>query len=114
MKKKVIPIIIAGLLFVGAAIIFEYKTQDTIKITVTDKTSVVKSEETDNGYKTYTVYRIYSEQEVFELKDQLAFLKFNSSDIYAKIQIGQTYTFKVSGIRIPYLSIYRNIIEVHD
>lgn len=49
--------------------------------------------------------------EVIENTDALFFLKFNSSDIYANLQAGQTAKFKVVGWRIPFMSWYRNIIS---
>lgn len=78
-------------------------------ITVTDKERVNKEEESK--------YLIFGEDEngniyVFENTDSLLRLKFNSSDIYAKIKEGETYTFTVIGLRIPIFSEYENIIEV--
>jgi hypothetical protein len=64
-------------------------------------------------------YLIFCELEngevrVFENTDQLVYGKFNSSDVYAKIKVGSTYNFKVSGVRIPYLSWYENIIGYEE
>lgn len=61
-----------------------------------------------NGSK----YLIYTKEgEVFENTDNLLFGKFNSSDLYNKLNEGQTYTCKVNGFRIPLMSSYRNILS---
>jgi hypothetical protein len=39
-------------------------------------------------------------------------IKFNSSDLYKDLQIDSTYSVRVVGKRIPFLSMYRNIIEI--
>jgi hypothetical protein len=39
-------------------------------------------------------------------------MKFNSSDIYNQLEKGKKYRIKVYGFRIPFLSWYKNIIEV--
>ncbi len=49
---------------------------------------------------------------VFENTDEWLRGKFNSSDFYAQIKEGETYTFTVVGVRIPFLSLYQNIIEI--
>jgi hypothetical protein len=57
-------------------------------------------------------YLIYTDNGVYEISDQLFMLKFNSSDIYSSISIGDTITIKVSGARVHVMSTYPNIISV--
>ena len=62
-------------------------------------------------------YLIFTEDEnnnirVFQNTDVWYAGKFNSSDLYAKIKVGETYTFGVIGYRIPWLSMYENIVSV--
>ena len=74
---------------------------------------------TEKGIKNYdkdSVYLIYTkthdgEVEVLCIEDTLVHGRWNSSDLYAQIQVGKTYRFTVCGSRIPFLSMYPNILE---
>jgi hypothetical protein len=75
---------------------------------VTDKG--IKNQDKDSKYLIYT--KVNNEDiEVFEIEDSFVQSRWNSSDIYAQIEIGKTYTFKVVGIRDYFWSLYPNIIE---
>ncbi|MNC80987.1 hypothetical protein D3C75_1339710 [compost metagenome] len=50
----------------------------------------------------------------FENTDSLWETKFNSSDIYAELEVGKTYKFEVYGFRIAFWSKYENIVEVQE
>lgn len=78
----------------------------TITATVTDK--AVKNYD-DNGR--YLIYTKDSDGTilVMEIEDNIFVGQFNSSDIYAKIETGKTYTFDVGGSRVPFFSWYPNI-----
>lgn len=78
----------------------------TITAVVTDK--AVKNYD-DNG-----LYLIYTKDSdgtilVMEIEDNIFVGQFNSSDIYAEIKTGKTYTFDVGGSRVPFFSWYPNI-----
>lgn len=62
------------------------------------------------------LYMIGTENEVFKIEDNAFILKFNSSDIYSKIEIGKKYKIKTTGMRSNFLSWYRNInsIELYE
>ena len=77
-------------------------TQETVTVKVTEKERIRDGEDK---------YLIWTEGEVFENTDSMVLGKFNSSDIYGKIQENETYECKVYGWRIPFLSMYRNIID---
>jgi len=49
------------------------------------------------------------EKEIFENSDSLFQWKWNSADFQQELEIGKTYTFKVYGFRVPFLSWFRNI-----
>ena len=83
-------------------------TQNIYIATITDK-SIKRNSDSDK-------YLIYTELEdgeilVLENTDELFYGKINSSDIYADLKVGETYTFKVVGFRIPLFSSYQNIID---
>lgn len=79
-------------------------TETTIDITIDDKW--VKYQ--NNKQK----YLIASEFETFENVDTLLFMKFDSSDVYRQLKVGETYKVKVVGWRIGLFSSYRNIIKI--
>ena len=78
---------------------------------VTDKESINEGE----GHR-YLVYckTEDGETKVFENTDQLIYGKFDSSDTYAEIEIGNIYNFTVSGVRVPFLSWYENIVDYEE
>lgn len=78
---------------------------------VTDKESITEGD--DHRYLIYCKTES-GETKVFENTDQLIYGKFDSSDKYADIEIGERYNFKVSGIRVPFLSWYENIVEFEE
>lgn len=52
--------------------------------------------------------------EIFSNDDSLLRDKFNSRDFISRIEVGKTYEFKLNGIRIPFLSMHRNILGVTE
>ncbi len=58
-------------------------------------------------------YLIFTEKETFENTDSFWYFKFNSSDLYGRIETGKEYKILVSGIRIKFLSWYRNVIVIN-
>ena len=81
---------------------FAEKTSETeVQVKIVEKT--IKPDQS-NGYLVFT------ENEVFEVEDSIAYWRWNSSDVYNKIKVGEVYNCKVCGWRVPFLSLYRNII----
>jgi hypothetical protein len=83
-----------------------YGTKETVTIAVTDK-AIKRYNESDK-------YIIYTDNETFEITDQFLLGRFNSSDDYGRLKVGETYTVTVNGWRVPFLSWYRNIIEINE
>ena len=78
-------------------------------VTVTDKERVVDGESSS--------YLVFTEDEqgnvmVFENTDNLLRWKFDSSNIQGQLKVGNTYRITVVGYRVPFLSMYQNIIEI--
>lgn len=104
--KKIIPVIFLLLLIFPVALY--YTSGEEIQITVTDKERITKS----SGKSVESKYLIFTDEEVFENVDAMTFFKFNSSDIQGHLHQDSTYNVKVVGWRVPFLSMYRNIIKV--
>ena len=79
--------------------------------TVTDKG--IKRSRDDDKYLVYTKDENGNSQ-VFEVTDNILAGRFNSSDIYAEIEIGKTYKFTVGGSRNQFMSWYPNIYSFEE
>lgn len=79
-----------------------YNTKQAVSFTVNDKAVTVSD-------KTST-YLIYTDNGVFKDEDSLWYWKWNSSDVYNVLERGKSYRADVYGFRVPFLSMYKNII----
>ena len=78
---------------------------------------VVTEKERVNYSKDDSRYLIWVETDdgdsvVLQNTDSLLRGKFNSSDYYGKMDVGNRYAFTVIGYRVPLLTWYQNIIEI--
>lgn len=86
------------LFFLIGGIALSYFNNQTIDITVKDK------------YVKYTTYFVVdTNNNTYEITDLFFLGKFNSTDIYNEIEIGNSYQIETTGFRIPFLSRYKNI-----
>ena len=83
---------------------------ETIEITVTEKERIT----TGSGENISSKFIIYTENEVFENTDSWLYSKFNSTDYQNKFKVGETYKVKVAGWRVPFLSMYRNVVSKNN
>ena len=102
----VVPLLIVSL--IGFNVYYTYGTIEQETIVVTEKH---RNCSTNNG-RMDCKWLVMTEAEVFENSDSLFHLKWNSSDVQAKLREGEEYTVRVYGWRVPFLSQYRNIIKV--
>lgn len=115
-RKGSIISVMVGLIFIVGFVgllsispIISYTTIETATITVKEKERVCSG--SSNG--TSCKYLIYTDQGVYENVDDFWQWKFNSSDIYSTLEEGYTYEATVNGFRIPFLSMYKNILEIN-
>lgn len=95
-------------MFTLAPTVMHFMTMTQVnQLVIQDKERVV----TGVGSAQESKYLIFTDAETFENTDSLLALKFNSSDVYGAIQIGTTCSFTVTGFRIPFFSMYRNILS---
>jgi hypothetical protein len=71
--------------------------------TITGKESVKHGE----GGK----YLVYTDVTTYEVEDSFIYWRWDSSDVYGALQIGKTYRATLQGWRVPFLSMYQNIIK---
>lgn len=114
MKRKSIPIeLLVGGFVLGVAIvgsIIPHTMKNTYTVTITDK-QVKRSNDSDK-YLIYT--KTDGKTRVFKNTDSLLEGKFNSADVYAELEIGKTYDIETYGYRIPFCSMYENIVDVEE
>ena len=97
------------LLIVLAVVILEiiaYSNTSTHTITVADKYVKARNESED----IYIV--VDSNGDAYEISDLLLLGKFNSTDIYNQMKIGEEYDVETTGYRIRIFSMYPNINKV--
>lgn len=107
-KVIIVFVVLAFIVGIFSSIYLSFNDHE-YTVTITGKERVNKNDDSK--------YLIFGEDKngivhVFENTDTTLRLKFNSSDIYGKIKEGETYTFVVTGIRIPVFDEYENIIKV--
>lgn len=59
-------------------------------------------------------YLIYTTEGTFEITDSLFAGRFDSSDLYGKIEVGKTYQMYIAGERHPFLTMYPNLYEIKE
>jgi hypothetical protein len=52
--------------------------------------------------------------EIVQNEDSLVFGKFNSSDVYGRLQVGHKYHVKTVGYRNNFFSMYPNLIVAEE
>ena len=110
--KYIFHIITAALLIspFGITACYQHATRETVAITVKDKERIV----TGSGETLSSKYLVFASNETFENSDAWFSLKFSSSDLQGKLERGRDYSVVVYGWRIPFLSMYRNIVSVNS
>ena len=104
MKTPIVLIILVVVFIIALIPTMHFGTMTTISnVIVTDKERITNKDESK--------YLVFSSNETFENTDSLLAFKFNSSDIQGRIKINSTCEFKVTGLRIPIMSSYRNILK---
>lgn len=97
----IVGVVILLLCSLGSLVTTEYNN-----LTVTDK-SYAGSED---GFIVWMEDSNGTQYE-FSNNDEWLRGKFNSSTVQGNLKVGYTYDIKVTGWRIPLLSVYQNIIE---
>lgn len=109
-RVVVISIVIIFLSIISFNFICTFNDTEYI-ITVTGKERIVE----DSSSK-YLVFSedIHGNVLVFENTDCLLRWKWDSSNIQGQLKEGNTYKIIVVGFRVPFLSMYQNIIKIEE
>lgn len=106
-------VVILGL-GVVSSVAFSFNDTD-YTITVTDKERIY----TGSGDTSSSKYLVFGEDNngdsfVFENTDCILRGKWDSSNIQGQLKEGNTYKITVIGYRVPFLSMYQNIIKIEE
>lgn len=111
--KKILNVFLIMVIFVIVAclLIFPHLKRKDYVVTVTSL-QIKRS-----GGDSKEIYLVFTKLDsvnvrVFKNTDSWLELKWNSSDIQAKLEPNKKYKFRVYGWRIPFLTRYENIVEV--
>lgn len=76
--------------------------------------TVVSKESVPQG-KSGNQYRVYTEGcGVLSVEDSLWARRWDSADVYQRIEEGVTYDFAVQGGRYPFFSMFPNVLSEHE
>lgn len=103
-------IVIALVIIIVGAIVFKvatigYSNKEVIAIEVKDK--YIKR---DNKSDIYII--VDTDNNTYQISDLFWIGKFNSTDLYNELEIGQAYFIEITGIRNQFLSWYPNINKI--
>lgn len=112
--KRDIFIFVTALVLIVAIITVNFRIetiQETVIVTVEDKDRIV-----NDGDSYYLIFGSDSNGNpiVFRNVDSMIYRKWNSSNVQAALKEGHTYKVKLVGIRVPFLSMYQNIIDYEE
>lgn len=111
-NKLITPLFVLIAILVICGIVFGISSnfnEHSYTVTITDKDRVYN--EDSSKYLIFGEDSETGETRVFENTDTLIKGKFNSSDFYGNLKVGETYKITVVGYRIPLFSWYENIIK---
>lgn len=89
---------------------FIQRTLEDKTITVTEKERITSFSSSDGTTKTTIENFVYSDEEVYSVKDSLWNWHFRAGTVYAKIPETGTCNVTLSGMRIGFFSMNQNII----
>ena len=108
-QGEILAIIIVTLVVLLIIGVFGYSLMYSLTTgaeTITIKEKWVKYQDEDAKYLISS-----TNDQVFQITDTFIKWRFDSSNLYARLNEGQTCKIKTQGWRLPFLSDYKNILE---
>jgi len=112
MKKVFIGVAAAVALMGGFSVYSAYGTIETSTVTVTGKDRLVDSNKMEDEVESKWI--VMTDVVSLENTDSFLHLKFNSTDLQGKLEEGKMYHVTYYGYRVPFMSMYPNIINVEE
>lgn len=101
MKAKIAAIALVGIVGLGVF--------GTPRLTEEVVTATVTNTMPKDG-----LYLVFTDKGTFKVEDTIAYFNYRSSDVWGSISKNTTYEFKTTYWRVPFLSMYENIVEVKE
>jgi hypothetical protein len=112
MEKAFAAFVVFVLTFgIGGTMLY-YSASQPVQFTVEHKERVVSCSGGDSGSSCDSVYLLFTDITTYKIEDSLVKFRFNSSDVYGRIRVGQTCTATAYGWRIGFLSTYQNLFDI--
>jgi hypothetical protein len=117
-----IVVLAALVLIIGPVVLYAYCTVEHDTLEVSDKSIKVQSSPIF-GFRAHghmhfaasSVYMVFTaDGRAFKNANSILFWKFDSDEMQAKLKTGRRYRIKTSGLRVPILGLYKNIIEADE
>lgn len=108
------PLLLAGFVITLVISVFALPNYLYTHHTGGTLTAVVENKERvcDGGQDGTCRWMVMTPEMAFVNTDSFWHLKFDSTDVQGQVRIGETHTVTYYGWRIPFLSVYPNIIKV--
>lgn len=100
----IVVISLVSVLIISTISVFYH--QHNIEFTVTGK-DASRSRES-------STFLVFTDKTTYKVDDSLINWRWDSADVYGKLQVGHTYSATLQGFRIPFLSMFPNIIDPKD
>lgn len=99
---------IVGVLILAGIAFASYSHETTVYVKICSKEAVATG---STGHD----YRVYTSNGTYVVKDHwIDGTRFNSADVYGRIQTGKDYALTVYGWRVGLFSMFQNIISGHE
>lgn len=102
----IVLLLAAWLVFAVVRDSIMYGNQTQTTVTICGKESVQSGD--SHEYRVYTSGGTYKVADYKAVQDQ----RFDSADLYGRLQVDASYTITTIGWRIPFFSVFQNIIKV--
>lgn len=109
---KVIWIIVGLVVLAGGLTIVNATHVEHFTCTVTDKD---RTSTTDKDGKSKSDARVYTKEcGTLRVADSVLSWTFSSSDTYASMERGKTYKVTTRGFRVPFFSMFPNVVKARE
>lgn len=99
--------IVFFVIFTGCTLAYQSMTREDRVVTINEKVERCESKDSCK-------YLVFTDKGVFQNTDTWFNWKFDSSDFQNNLKTGKTYEIQTTGLRVPFLSMYPNIVKMKE
>lgn len=109
--ESTIIIIIFVVVAIVFLVMFAIALYALIETFVRSKTTITIEYKTAEGKNQYKVYD--TNGHVYAIQNGIMYGVFRASELFGKLEVGNTYTVHLIGKRVPWLNLFPKITQVH-